>query len=77
MLTTGDYIVAARTKDVPTETTDVAAETTDVVASTIESSSESNNVVSPSRVRTHFPETWLWFDRKNRYSIFPFTSNRK
>ncbi|XP_062505967.1 C3 and PZP-like alpha-2-macroglobulin domain-containing protein 8 isoform X2 [Corticium candelabrum] len=27
---------------------------------------ESDDVVSPSRVRTHFPETWLWFARKIR-----------
>ena len=55
----------------------VAAEATADVVNTIETSSESDNVVSPSRVRTHFPETWLWFDRKNRYSIFSCTHNRK
>ena len=37
---------------------------------------ESDDVVSPSRVRTHFPETWLWFSRKIRYSIFIFIRNR-
>ncbi|XP_062505048.1 ovostatin homolog 2-like [Corticium candelabrum] len=46
----------------------VAALATPSAVNTIETGSESDNVVSPSRVRTHFPETWLWFDRKNRNS---------
>ena len=36
----------------------------------------SDDVVSPSRVRTHFPETWLWFHRMIGYSISILTRNR-
>ena len=37
---------------------------------------ESDDVLSPSRVRTHFPETWLWFHRMIGYSISILTRNR-
>lgn len=36
---------------------------------------ESDGLVSPSRVRAHFPETWLWFERKTRYSNSSFTDS--